>query len=91
MGTPIYAAEDGVVQTAGWNAGGYGYYIIIDHGQGLATLYGHASKLLVTRGERVTRGQLIALMGSTGRSTGPHLHFEVRIGGRRVNPLTYIQ
>lgn len=90
-GTPIYAAEDGVVQTAGWNAGGYGYYIIIDHGQGLATLYGHNSKLLVSRGERVTRGQLIALMGSTGRSTGPHVHFEVRIGGRRVNPLTYIQ
>ncbi|HBV33494.1 TPA: hypothetical protein DIC39_02280 [Patescibacteria group bacterium] len=90
-GTPIYAADDGVVQTAGWNQGGYGNYIIIDHGQGLATLYGHNSKLLVSRGERVTRGQLIALMGSTGRSTGPHVHFEVRIGGRRVNPLTYIQ
>ena len=80
-----------MVQTAGWNQGGYGNYIIIDHGQGLATLYGHNSKLLVSRGERVTRGQLIALMGSTGRSTGPHVHFEVRIGGRRVNPLTYIQ
>lgn len=89
IGTPIYAAEDGVVETAGWNKGGYGYYIIIDHGNGLKTLYGHNSKLLVSAGERVTRGQQISNMGSTGRSTGPHLHFEVRLNGRRVNPLNY--
>lgn len=89
-GTPIYAAEDGVVETAGWNSGGYGNYIIINHGGGLRTLYGHASKLFVSRGESVTRGQVIMAMGSTGRSTGPHLHFEVRINGFK-NPLSYIR
>lgn len=88
-GTSIYAAEDGVVEVAGWNRGGYGYYIIVDHGGGLKTLYGHNSKLLVTVGDRVTRGQQISEMGSTGRSTGPHLHFEVRVNGRRQNPLNY--
>lgn len=91
IGTPIYAAEDGVVIKSGWNSGGYGYYIIIDHGGGMATLYGHNSKLLVKAGEHVTRGQNISLMGSTGRSTGPHLHFEVRINGRVTNPLIYIR
>jgi len=90
VGTPIYAAEDGVVETAGWNRGGYGYYIIINHGNGIRTLYGHASKLYVVSGQKVTRGQTIMAMGSTGRSTGPHLHFEVRSGGFR-NPLSYIR
>jgi len=92
VGTPLYAADDGVVvtSTGGWN-GGYGNTIVIDHGGGVKTRYGHASKLLVKAGESVERGQLIALMGSTGRSTGSHLHFEVIIKGSRYNPLNYIK
>ncbi len=92
-GTSIYAADDGVVIASGWNTGGYGNMIIIDHGGGLYTRYGHASKLLVTAGQTVQRGDVIALMGSTGRSTGPHLHFEVMTGEihHRVNPLDYIR
>ncbi len=91
IGTPIYAAEDGIVEVAGWNRAGYGLYIIIDHGGGLKTVYGHTTKLFVTVGDRVSRGQQIAAMGSTGRSTGPHLHFEVRVYGRRTNPLKYVR
>ncbi|HLD86400.1 MAG TPA: M23 family metallopeptidase [Patescibacteria group bacterium] len=90
-GTAIYAAEEGIVEVAGWNRGGYGYYIIIDHGGGLKTLYAHNSKLQVAAGDRVERGQRIANVGSTGRSTGPHLHFEVRLRGGRTNPLNYIR
>ncbi|MEK7125468.1 MAG: peptidoglycan DD-metalloendopeptidase family protein [Patescibacteria group bacterium] len=89
-GQPVYASEAGVVITAGWNRGGYGYYIIIDHGDGIQTLYGHNSKLAVERGDRVTKGQVIASVGSTGRSTGPHVHYEVRVNGNRVNPLDYL-
>ena len=92
VGTPLYASKSGTVikSQCGWN-GGYGCYIIIDHGGGVQTLYGHASKLYVSYGEQVTQGQTIAAMGSTGRSTGPHIHFEVRINGGRMNPLTYIR
>ena len=90
-GTPIYAAESGTVTTAGWSRGGYGYYIIIDHGNGMQTLYAHSSKLYVTKGEKVSRGQTIMAMGSTGWSTGPHLHFEVRVNGYKQNPLSYIK
>ena len=90
MGAPIVAAEAGIVTFAGWN-GGYGNCIIIDHGGGRATLYGHASQLLVSRGQSVTRGQLIARVGSTGVSTGPHLHFEVLHNGTPVNPVPFIQ
>lgn len=92
IGTPIYATRAGVVTRSqcGYN-GGYGCYIIIDHGGGMSSLYGHNSRLYVTVGEQVAQGQNIALMGSTGRSTGPHSHFEIRVNGKRVNPLKYIR
>lgn len=90
-GKPIYAAESGKVEVSGWNKGGYGNYVIINHGNGIKTLYAHASKLLVEAGDSVARGDTIALIGSTGRSTGPHLHFEVRVNDARKNPLNYIK
>ena len=92
IGTPIYAADDGIVIIAqgGYN-GGYGNTIVIDHGNGKRTRYGHASKLFVKVGDEVEKGENIAAMGSTGRSTGPHLHFEVLINGSRTNPLNYIK
>jgi murein DD-endopeptidase MepM/ murein hydrolase activator NlpD len=90
IGTPIYATADGVVARAE-RAGGYGNMVEIDHGRGIATRYGHMSKLLVTANTRVKRGQLIGLMGSTGRSTGSHLHYEVRIDGKSVNPIPFLQ
>ena len=90
MGTPIVATADGVVSVAGWNSGGYGNMVDIDHGNGLMTRYGHASQVVVTAGQHVRRGQLIAYMGSTGFSTGPHVHYEVRINGQAVNPISYL-
>jgi len=89
VGTPIYATADGIVDHAA-RQGGYGNMVEINHGKGIATRYGHLSKILVADGTRVTRGQLIALMGSTGRSTGPHLHYEVRIDGHAVNPIPFL-
>ncbi|MBI2636676.1 MAG: peptidoglycan DD-metalloendopeptidase family protein, partial [Parcubacteria group bacterium] len=86
-GQPVYASDDGVVITSGWNRGGYGYYVTIDHGNGIDTLYAHNSKNLVSVGDRVSKGDVIAAIGSTGRSTGPHVHFEIRVNGNRVNPL----
>lgn len=93
VGTPIYASDDGTVISSGWNRGGYGNMIIVDHGGGLFTRYAHGSKLLVGVGDAVKRGDVIMLMGSTGRSTGPHLHYEVMLGstGRRTNPLDYVR
>ncbi|HTX87081.1 MAG TPA: peptidoglycan DD-metalloendopeptidase family protein [Candidatus Nanoarchaeia archaeon] len=91
LGTPIYAAESGTVIDAGWSTAGYGNKIDIDHGGGMFTRYGHASKLLVKKGDVVERGQVIALIGSTGHSTGPHLHFEVHVNGKTYNPLDYLR
>ena len=90
-GTPIYATADGVVSASGYNNGGYGNLIKLDHGRGVETRYGHMSALLVSAGQRVTRGQLIGRMGSTGRSTGSHLHYEVRIEGKAVNPIPFMK
>jgi murein DD-endopeptidase MepM/ murein hydrolase activator NlpD len=86
---PIYASEDGVVETAGWNNGGYGLQIVINHENGMRTRYAHASKMFVKVGDRVKRGQVIAMVGTTGRSTGTHLHYEVYVNNKRVNPLSY--
>lgn len=93
-GNPIYASDDGIVTHAGCGTScrqGYGYYVDIDHGNGLATRYGHMSKIIATRGAQVRRGEVIGLIGSTGLSTGPHLHFEVRVNGSFVNPLPHIK
>ena len=91
IGTPIYATADGVVQRAEWNSGGYGNLVELNHGHGIQTRYGHLTRSIVNAGERVKRGQLIAYMGSTGRSTGSHLHYEVRIDGQAVNPIPFLQ
>lgn len=88
-GTPIYATADGVVTKSGWGRG-YGNYVEIDHGNGLVTRYGHASRLLVSVGETVKVNQQIAAVGCTGRCTGPHLHYEVVKNGERQNPATYL-
>jgi murein DD-endopeptidase MepM/ murein hydrolase activator NlpD len=91
VGTPIYATADGTVQEAGFNSGGYGNLVKVDHGRGIETRYGHLSAFSVRPGERVKRGQIIGRMGSTGRSTGSHLHYEVRIDGRAVNPIPFMR
>ena len=88
-GTNIYAAASGTVLVSGWNSGGYGNYVVIDHGGGVTTLYAHCSALLVSSGQSVTKGQVIAKIGSTGMSTGPHLHFEVLKNGSHTNPMAY--
>lgn len=88
-GEPIYAAADGVVVTGG-RSGAYGNLVELAHGKGLATRYGHLSAVLVRPGEQIRQGQLIGRMGSTGRSTGTHLHYEIRIDGRAVNPRPYL-
>lgn len=87
--TPIVATADGVVTDAGWSYGGYGNMVDIDHGNGIMTRYAHAQAVTVSAGQSVKRGDVIAYMGSTGFSTGPHLHYEVRVGGQPVDPSTY--
>jgi len=89
-GTPVYASDGGVVTFAGWNNGGFGYLVKISHGNGFETYYAHNSKVAVSVGERVYQGQLISYVGSTGDSTGNHLHFEVRENGVAYNPYNYI-
>ena len=88
-GTPIYAADGGTVTKSGWS-GAYGYVVVIDHGANRKTLYAHCSRLLVSAGTKVYKGQQIAAVGSTGRSTGPHCHFEIFINGANVNPANYV-
>lgn len=89
-GTNVLAAADGTVIIAGWN-NAYGNYVVINHGGGVTTLYGHNSSLTVSKGQKVSRGQVIAKVGSTGYSTGPHIHFEVQVNGSPVNPMSYLQ
>ena len=88
-GTPIWAAASGTVIHAGW-LGGYGNLVVLDHGDGLATAYAHASAILVGVGQQVSQGETLSLVGSTGNSSGPHLHFEVRVNGVAVDPLLYL-
>lgn len=89
-GSPVVAAADGVVTYAGW-LGGYGNCVMINHGNGLVTLYGHGQKILTELHKEVKQGELIMEVGSTGNSTGPHLHFEVRVNGNSVQPLNYVK
>jgi len=89
IGTPILATASGTITQAGYN-GGYGNLVEIDHGQGYSSKYGHASQILVRVGQLVQRGQIIALVGSTGYSTGPHLHFEMAQHGQAFNPLAFM-
>lgn len=87
-GTPIFATSDGTVNRAQWQ-GGYGLFLELEHGNGVETRYGHLSRLNVASGQSVRKGDLIGFVGSTGRSTGPHLHYEMRVNGRPVNPLPH--
>lgn len=89
-GTEVHASADGVVEFSGWQ-NGYGNVVIIKHNETYTTVYGHNSKLLVRKGDAVKKGEVISLMGSTGRSTGPHVHFEIRVNNKAVNPYTIIK
>ncbi len=89
-GTPVYASADGIVSRADWFSS-YGLYVAIEHGGDIETRYGHMSRLAAYAGQNVHKGDLIGYVGSTGRSTGPHLHYEVRIAGNAVNPIPYLQ
>jgi murein DD-endopeptidase MepM/ murein hydrolase activator NlpD len=89
-GDPVRVTADGVVETAGWN-GGYGKMIEVDHGNGFSTRYGHLSQIEVKVGQKVHIGQTIGRVGSTGRSTGPHLHYETRIDGDAVDPQKFLR
>lgn len=90
LGTPVVAAADGIVTYAGW-LGGYGNCVMINHGDGIVTLYGHGNEVLTEVGKQVKQGDIIMALGSTGNSTGPHCHFEVRVNGSYVNPLNFVK
>ena len=89
-GTPIYATADGIVGRA-QRLGGYGNYVEVEHGNAIQTRYGHMSSYIVTPGQQVKKGQILGYVGSTGRSTGNHLHYEVRIEGAPVNPMPFVR
>ena len=89
-GTNIHAAASGTVVTSGWSNYGYGYHVVISHGNGVYTLYGHCDDLYVNVGDVVNQGDTIAAVGSTGNSTGPHLHLEIRVNGQKLNPQYYL-
>ncbi|HTB52135.1 MAG TPA: M23 family metallopeptidase [Ferruginibacter sp.] len=89
IGTPIYATANGTIAEAGYNEGGYGNHVVINHGYGYETIYGHMVKVKVHAGERVTRGEIIGWVGSTGKSTGPHCHYEIHINGEAVDPVYF--
>ncbi len=89
QGTPVYASGDGIVTTAGYSDVGYGNHVEINHGYGYESLYGHMIRLKVRNGQRVKRGEVVGWVGSTGKSTGPHCHYEVHINGREVNPVYF--
>lgn len=89
IGTPIYATGDGVVSQSGYDAGGYGNHVVIDHGYGYQTLYGHMVKIKAHVGEHVKRGEVIGWVGSTGKSTGPHCHYEVIKNGVKIDPIHF--
>jgi len=89
QGTPIYATGDGVVKEAGFSDAGYGNHVVINHGYGYETLYGHMFRIKVRQGQRVKRGEVIGWVGSTGKSTGPHCHYEVHINNNVVDPVYF--
>ncbi len=89
QGTPIYATADGVVKTAGQSSGGYGNHVVINHGFGYETLYGHMVRIKARNGQRVKRGEVIGYVGSTGKSTGPHCHYEVHKNGQKLDPVYF--
>jgi len=89
LGTPIFATADGTVLQAGYRAGGFGKKVLLDHGFGYRTLYGHCNEVLVKPGQKVKRGEVIARVGSTGLSKASHLHYEVHVHGRPVDPINY--